>query len=280
MNQSSTTGATPPQNNHAQNYNSSLSQYHQQSASPAPIQHPHQFTQQASNDYTQPPHASVAASHISQYSTPTNRYAPPVNPRLAGANVNGQRQTEVWHLPENANQAIPEEIRSQFQQDAQGHVLFWTAPPGDTMRPVKPGSAIGHTARYLADKIRAKQASHEKRRIEGFPEAESSHLRRAAKRVHKNTEDVSPQLIEDLKVRTLRKWTEQMQASTNDIYKSLYGHHWEEGKKYELEKFGEKQADHKRQVEAACTQGGSNWEKAHAAVADDGIYKDDYDPRY
>ena len=151
------------------------------------------------------------------------------------------------------------------------------------MAPVKPGSAIGHTARYLADKIRAQKIVREKRKIQDSPEIEDDQSLPAAKRIYKNTEDVSPQLIEDLKIKTIKKWTEQMQASTDDIYKTLYGQHWEEGKKHELEKLCKKQADHKRYealLETARAQGMSSWEKAHAAVADNGIYKDDYDPRY
>jgi len=282
FNQSSTTGATPSHNNHAQGYNSALPQYHQNSASPAPIQHPHQFTQQPSNTYSQSQHSSVGVSQVNHYSTPLNRYAPPASQRIPGVNVNSQRQTEVWHLPENANLAIPEEIRNQFQQDAQGHVLFWTAPPGDTMAPVKPGSAIGHTARYLADKIRAKRAAQLKRKAEGLLEGEEEQSYPVAKKIQKATGDVDPQQIEDLKVKALQKWTEQMQAGTN-IYKKLYGRHWEEGKKYELEKLAKKQADHRIQqmeFEAARAQHMSNWEKAHTAVTDSGVYRDDYDARY
>ena len=284
FNQSTATAATPSQSTQTQNYSSSLSQYHQHSASPAPITHPHQYTQQATNTYTQNQHASAATSHVNHYSTPAGRYAPSTTQRLPGANASGQRQTEVWHLPENANLAIPEDIRNQFQQDAQGHVLFWTAPPMETMAAVKPGSAIGHTARYLADRIRAKKAAKEKRKAEGLPEIEADESRRAAKKLCNGTaQEVDPQQIEDLKIKALQTWTHQMQAGTDNIYKQLYGQHWEEGKKYELEKLGRIQADHERQQikqEAASTQRMSSWEKSHAAVADSDIYKDDYDPRY
>ena len=152
------------------------------------------------------------------------------------------------------------------------------------MAPVKPGSAIGHTARYLADRIRAKKAAKEKRKAGGMPEIEDDESRPAAKKIYNAaTEEVDPQEIEDLKIRAFQTWTNQMQAGTDDIYKTLYGQHWEEGKKYELEKLSEKQADHRRQQakqEAAHGQRMSNWEKSHAAVADSGVYKDDYDPRY
>ena len=283
LNQSSTTGATPSHGNTTQTYNPSAPQSHQHSASPAPIQHPHQFTQQASNTYTQPQHPSLGASHLNHYSTPSNRYVPPPNPRLPGAHVSGQKSQEVWHLPDNANLAIPEEVRSQFQQDAQGHVLFWTAPPGDTMPPVKQGSTIGHTARYLADKIRARRAAREKRKAEGLPEVEEDRSEPTTKRIKNETEKVDPQQLDDLTVKALQTWTAQMQAGTDNIYKKLYGNHWEEGKKYELEKLAAKQAETQREQaerEAAKPPAMSYWQKAHAEWAYPKVYKDDYDPRY
>ncbi len=282
FNQSSTTGATPSHNSHTQGYGASLSGYHQHSASPAPIQHPHQYTQQTSSSYTQPQH-SATPSHPNHYSTPASRYVPPAIQRLPSASINALRPQEIYHLPENANSAIPEETRNQFQQDAHGHVLFWTAPPVETLPSVKPGSAIGHTARYLADKLRAKNAAREKRKAEGLPEKEEDQPDRAAKSVKHGVDDVTRQRIEELKVKALTKWNEQLQASTDDIYKKLYGQHWEEGKKYELEKLARKQADHRKreaELENARSQRKSSWQKARAVVTDSGVYRDDLDPRY
>jgi len=282
FNQSSTTGATPSHNSHAQGYGASLPQYHQHSASPAPIQHPHQYAQQSSSTYTQPQHVATP-SHPNHYSAPASRYVPPVNQRLPGASINALRPQEIYHLPENANLAIPEETRNQFQQDAHGHVLFWTAPPVETLAPVKPGSAIGHTARYLADKLRSKTAARGKRKADGLPAEEEDQPDREAKTANHGVDDVTQQQIEELKVKALWKWNEQLQASTDNIYKKLYGQHWEEGKKYELEKLARKQADHRKhedELEKAHGQRISSWEKARAAVTDSGVYRDDFDPRY
>ena len=70
--------------------------------------------------------------------------------------------------------------------------------------------------------------------------------------------------------------------STDSIHKFLCGVHWEEGKKIELEKLAKMQAGQKRQqVELAQREDRrSNWEKAHAAVTDPKVYKDDFDPGY
>lgn len=148
---------------------------------------------------------------------------------------------------------------------------------------MKPGCAIGHTARYLADKLRAKNAAREKRKAEGLPEEEEDQPDRGAKSVKLGVDDVTRQQIEELKVKALTKWNEQLQASTDDIYKKLYGQHWEEGKKYELEKLARKQADHRKreaELENARNQRKSSWQKARAAITDSGVYRDDLDPRY
>ena len=195
--------------------------------------------------------------------------------------MSGQRAQSIFHLPDNANQAIPEEIRNEFQQDAQGHVLWWDAPPVDTLPPVKPKSAIAHTAKYLGDKIRAKRIATEKRKAEGLPIEEEDQHKRPAKLAKQNPDEGFERQIKELRVKALWKWNDQMQAGIDVIYKSLYGEHWEEGKAIELEKLAKLQADEKRrQAEMAEHQQLSDWEEARASVTDSGVYKDDWDPRY
>ena len=201
---------------------------------------------------------------------------------MPGSNLTAQRAQEVFHLPENANQLIPEDVRNQFQQDANGHVLFWTTPPVDTLSPVKPKSAIAHTARYLADKIRAKRAVREKRKVESLPAEDCEQPQPAAKKAKQEGGDALQDQIEGLTVKAIWKWNDQMQRSTDNNYKSLYGVHWEEGKKIELEKLAKLQAD-ERQRQADLKEKEdrrSDWEKCYAAVTDPKIYKDDWDPRY
>lgn len=58
---------------------------------------------------------------------------------------------EVWHLPDTANASIPAAIRDQFQQDEQGRVLFFTAPPASSTSSKK---KLQHSASYLAFRAR------------------------------------------------------------------------------------------------------------------------------
>jgi len=273
--------ATPTNTNRAQSYSASLPQYHQQSASPAPINQSHQYTPQGSTSYGRPHHASTSSSHLDHYSTPQSRYQPQVHQRIPDANVVAQRPQEVFHLPENANQAIPEHVRHQFQQDANGHILFFTTPPVDTMPPVKPKSALQHSARYMADKIRARRDVREKRIAEGLPAEEDEQP--TTKKAKQSDDGNLQERTDDVIVKALSVWNDQMQASTDRIYQSLYGEHWEEGKRYELEKLARLQADHqkKRAVLARKQkERKSSLRMSKGSITDNGIYKDDYDPRY
>ncbi|KAK4697112.1 chromatin structure-remodeling complex subunit RSC1/2, partial [Lecanoromycetidae sp. Uapishka_2] len=273
--------ATPTHTNRAQSYTAPLSQYHQQSASPAPVNHGHQYSQQGPNSYGRPHQASAASSHLDHYSTPQSRYQPQAHQRMPDTNVVAQRPQEVFHLPENANMAIPEHIRTQFQQDANGHVLFFTSPPVDTMPPLKPKSALQHSARYLADRIRAKKVRREERIAAGLTAEEDEQSQPATKKPKQSHDDYPQQPIGNLINKALNVWNDQMQAGTDKIYQSLYGEHWEEGKKYELEKLARSQAEHrKRQAALAQQKRKSSWHLSKDSITDSGIYKDDLDPRY
>lgn len=160
-------------------------------------------------------------------------------------------------------------------------MLWFTSPPVDTLPPTKPHSAIGHTAKYLAEKIRRRSALNEKRKAEGLREEvhQPQHLVKKAKH---DVDRTLQQQINDLTVKALWQWNEQMQESTDRIYQSLYGQHWEEGKKYEMENLAKVQADEKkRQAEFAKNRRkGSSWEAAKASCSGTGVYKDDWDPRF
>ncbi len=153
----------------------------------------------------------------------------------------------------------------------------------DTLPPTKPHSAIGHTAKYLAEQIRRKKAIKEKRKAEGLPDEEERQPQPPVKKArHGVDEDDTQQQINDLTVKALWKWNEQMQEGTDRIYQSLYGQHWEEGKKFEIERLAKVQAEErKRQAELAKTRREVNyWDAAKASCVGTGVYKDDWDPRF
>jgi chromatin structure-remodeling complex subunit RSC1/2 len=275
--------ATPTHANQAQSYTAPLPQYHQHSASPAPINQSHQYAQKAPASYGRPQAPNTSSSHLDHYSTPQSRYQPQANQRMPEANVVGQQPQEVFHLPENANQAIPEHVRNQFQQDANGHILFFTSPPVDTMPPFKPKSRLQHSARYLADKIRAKKARREQGIADGLPAEDDEQPQPAAKKAKQSQDGNSQPHVGDMIVKALSVWNDQMQAGTDRIYQSLYGEHWETGKIIELEKLARMQAQHKTEqaeLEQKRKERKSSWQISKDSVTDSGVYKDDWDPRY
>lgn len=266
--QNSVTNPTP---SHHQT-SSQLPQFHQHSASPVPVQHPHQYTQPAANNHGQ------SQNH---YAAPQNRYVPTAAQRLAAPAAPQPRSQDVYILPDNANLAIPHQIRDQFQQDEQGHVLFFNAPPLDTLAYVKPGfSAVAHSVRYLAEKLRAKKAATEKHQAEGLPEATEEDQPAPAKK--SKTEAVDESLlarINNTRDKALEVWTKQMQQGTDSIYQDIYGEHWKTGKRYEEEKLTAAQAEDK--------EGKADFEESmrkraareKVSLIGSGVFKDDWDPR-
>ena len=196
---------------------------------------------------------------------------------MQGYNPNPPRPIEVYRLPDSANAAIPPDIREQFQRDDEGHVLFFTTPPVDVLPPVGEGSAIGHTAKYLASKLRRKIALKEKREAEGAP-ADGDVP--APKKAKKEQQEPSAQYVEELRDKGLKLLINQMNQGTEDIYKSVYGDTWKEGMEYEQQQLKIKQAEaakFRAELEASRRK---REEKDKVDMHGSGVYLDDYDPRY
>ena len=127
-----------------------------------------------------------------------------------------------------------------------------------------------------------RKALKEKRKAEGLPEEEEEQPQLLAKKAKYGVDGNLQQQINELTVKAVWKWNEQMQEGTDKIYQSLYGQHWEAGKKYEMEELAKVQADEKkRQAELAKTKCKRNcWDAAKASCSGTGVYKDDWDPRF
>ncbi|GAB7361351.1 hypothetical protein MBLNU230_g1407t1 [Neophaeotheca triangularis] len=199
------------------------------SASPAPQrppsathQHPSYNLPQTPQTAPQPPptrpqlasNPSSTYGHQSQ-AQPTATPALPPNPanypppRAPTASYRDPPQIEVYTLPDQANLSIPPEIRDQYQRDAAGRVLFFTAPP--TVVEDTPGKVTGHSVRYLAAKARRAEllAQKRKERDETLPDEQE-----AAKKIKLAEETAATQArVEALKARALKTFEEQMAVS-------------------------------------------------------------------
>lgn len=155
---------------------------------------------------------------------PVRSVAPPQTAHGGSTNqYNPPRPIEVYTLADSANAAIPHEIRSQFQTDELGRVLFFTAPPIDTTSVPEDVQEFGHSLRYLADKARSKAADEKKRKTREIElEAEAA---AKIKRMKEDTEGQKQWLI-DQKAKTLINWQSKMEEGSDKIWKEMYGDDW------------------------------------------------------
>ncbi|KAI1975009.1 hypothetical protein LOZ53_002217 [Ophidiomyces ophidiicola] len=122
---------------------------------------------------TQPPISATAyqQSPSQPYAMPQSfpHFAPsrlpqPQSPMQQAINPNAPKLPEFITLREEMNSAIPEDIRSRFQRDARGRVIFFSTPPLDIVDgQAKP---LAHSAEHLAAKARRQAViNRERKRI-------------------------------------------------------------------------------------------------------------------
>ncbi|CAO1602886.1 hypothetical protein XANCAGTX0491_006484 [Xanthoria calcicola] len=254
--------------------------YNPQTASPAPVQY-NQYAPQSTSSYAQThQHGSASASyHSSQPDTRYPQVPQPyrINSVVPGATTNSVRPHEVFRLSEQANAQIPEEIRQQYQQDEHGNVLFFTAPPVDVLPPTKEGSAMGHTARYLAEKLRRKIAMKKKRMAQGLPEDSEEP---EPKKVKPEFDEGLAGQIQTLRDEALQVMIDQMQDGTEAIYRNIYGTQSEQGARFEEARAAKHQAEARARLAAAADLMRKKKESETIPMTGTGVYLDDLDPRY
>ncbi|KAI9724616.1 MAG: hypothetical protein M1828_003640 [Chrysothrix sp. TS-e1954] len=205
---------TPSQPNNPQSYRS------QQSANP-----PHTMPRQTSttNYSAHTPSTNYPSrapqQSASSYPAASQRYQP--SSTLAAQNYQNPPTPEVWSLTDAANGSIPPDIREQFQCDEGNRVLFWTTPPMDTTPKVEEGPVLGHSARYLAAKLRKGEKLREKRKHEEAMLAEQRE-----KRLKVGSEEMLAK-AKATASQALAAWEQRMRSAIEVDYKALYGNEWE-----------------------------------------------------
>ncbi|KAF2018342.1 Bromodomain-containing protein [Aaosphaeria arxii CBS 175.79] len=127
---------------------------------------------------------------------------------------------EVYVLSDHANSQIPPEIREQFQRDEQGRILFFTAPPLNTTSVVKKeGSALGHSAKYLAAKAKKEALRAEKRKAQaaGADESEA-----ATKRACVEASDKFNRELSELRFQAIHALEDQLAITTKQELEALF----------------------------------------------------------
>ncbi|KIW00922.1 uncharacterized protein PV09_07665 [Verruconis gallopava] len=133
---------------------------------------------------------------------------------------------EVYYLPDHANNSIPDDIRRQFQCDAYGRVLFFTAPPVETQHK---GPKLGHTAKYLAYKAERQAMVQEKKRQRfamDFPRETQANKRAKSEDLEK--------LMVAANLEAIEKINEMLAEATVGEYQATFRQKWQEAMNRDL----------------------------------------------
>ena len=198
---------------------------YQPATTPAPLPRPVASAKPASWSSTPLASAASRSSNLnpSSYAATQNKY-PSSATTYTNANYQAPQPVEVWKLQDSANASIPPDIRSQFQCDDSGHVLFFTAPPLDVKTPEDGKPPLGHSAKFLAAKLRRQELMDQKRkRDKGQQTAESERKAKAAKL---QQEAEVQKEIEAARM-AFARWEGEMTKEVQESYKALYGAEWE-----------------------------------------------------
>ena len=127
-----------------------------------PALQPYPNVQQRRSIITLPSYVTPPAATVT--STPPPYYSMP-RPMMA-YNPNAPRPIEVFHLSDSANTSIPASIREKFQHDNQGHVLFFSTPPLNTMTttPGEEAEKLSHSTRYMEVREERRRLVEERKR--------------------------------------------------------------------------------------------------------------------
>jgi chromatin structure-remodeling complex subunit RSC1/2 len=183
--------------------------------------------------------------------------APSVAAHPHAANPGGHvynvpRAPEVYTLSDPVDQAIPDEVREQFQRDESGRVLFFTAPP--LHRRANHGVAeqyagLGHSVRHLASirQLREERARKRKERDEALArEQEASKKRAAAAAAAEEKEEEGASVRRDAEAeargryemleKVMLAWAAEIERGTKVLDEAIGGiENWKEMKRRERE---------------------------------------------
>jgi chromatin structure-remodeling complex subunit RSC1/2 len=129
---------------------------------------------------------------------------------------------DVYYLPDSANNSIPEDVRRQFQCDAYGRLLFFTAPPIDVEKKVE---KLGHTAKYLAWKVERENMLKEKRKR--VASATPQRVKRA------RSEEIEGDMVHAER-EVLTQLNDLLAEGTVAEYQAVFGDKWREAMEKDL----------------------------------------------
>lgn len=166
---------------------------------------------------------------------------------------------EVYRLDDHTNATIPPHVRDQFQQDDQGHILFFTAPPLDALPPSSSKNTdiaaadstpalLAHDVRYLAAKRKRDALLRERKRKRAVlvgAEADAKKARKVAEETQLRAQ------VEQLTVRAAKVLEQQLEAATARDFEALLTNNpagegeggWKKEMERDMERLGEVQEE-------------------------------------
>lgn len=156
-------------------------------------------------------------------------------PPAAGYNAALPPPIEVWSLSDSANGSIPEDVRSQFQCDEAGKILFFTAPPAAS----EPRTQLGHTAKYLAYKSKREEMLREKRKADACNEGGEGGARKRVK--SEELLGLQERVKEQARLTALEVMEDALADATVAEFRAVYGGGWKEAMERELQELERKQ---------------------------------------
>ena len=198
---------------------------------------------------------------------------------IAATPSNSQRAPDVYYL-QAANAAIPADIRNEFQQDRQGHVLFFPKPPISVQRPDSDVSRAQLPIRLRAALIRSRRSRKElesARTSSNVPE-------RPTKRRRESKEEKEEQAVDvEAMLRQCREWLKGQQNGTDEIWKVNYGDGWQKVRDLNairLEAIRSEARAHRRVIEAKLPSNEQLIRETYSMLAPQKVYKDEVNPRF
>lgn len=194
----------------------------QQNMSPAPLAR--QSSLQQPSGYGS---AHTPSAHPPRAPLPDSTRYPPNTSYTSNQNHKAPNPIEVYHLNDSANAQIPHDIRAQFQCDDQGRILWFTAPPQNTVSAAQEEARNlgGHSVKYLAAKTRRDKLIGEKRKREAETMGEDQECRAKAVKLD---QDKAEKQWQELTQKAMTMIEGNMLERCEADYRDIYGDRWRE----------------------------------------------------
>lgn len=178
---------------------------------------------------------------------------------------------------QNEKDAIPEDIRDEFQTDEQGNVIFFSQPPARTV--AKEDLLPKLSLKFRAARLRRRIEEQATKR-QALDVQQEQHI---AKRQKTDTVVPSGSLNKHDAVEFWQDWVADITKGTTDIYKANFGDRWEQIQQLDQKLLaaninaasGRDDDARQRAVDKE-----KQWLQTRQMFLNKTTYKDDYDPRF